>query len=163
MAEHTEQAHPNTAQTRVTVAEAAQLLGLSAEAVRSRVQRGTLKSTKEGNTVYVLLDEPAQTRPNADESNARTGTQTHPNGDQTATESVAFKVMQDQVAFLRAELERKDAILLTMAQRIPELEAAPEPRERPETASDQQGSGTAHQTDGGEAKPSWWRRVFLGE
>jgi hypothetical protein len=50
-----------------------------------------------------------------------------------------------------------------MAQRIPELEAAPEPRERPETASEQQEKGTAHPEDGGEEKSSWWRRVFLGE
>jgi hypothetical protein len=32
------------------------------------------------------------------------------------------------------ELRRKDTILMTMAQRIPELEPAPEPRESPATA-----------------------------
>src|SRR5215208_1012158 len=42
--------------TCVTVAKAAQLLGLSAEAVRSRVQRGSLESTKIEGKVYVLLD-----------------------------------------------------------------------------------------------------------
>jgi hypothetical protein len=41
---------------RVTVAEAARMLNLSAEAVRSRVQRGTLDSIKVDGTVYVLLD-----------------------------------------------------------------------------------------------------------
>jgi excisionase family DNA binding protein len=162
MAEHTEQAHPNTAQTRVTVAEAAQLLGLSAEAVRSRVQRGTLKSIKVGNTVYVLLDEPAQTRPNTDEDTA----QMPPNGD--LTEFIAS--MQDQIDTLKRELEdrkeearRKDAILMTLAQRVPELEAAPEPRESPQTSSEQQGSGTAHPEDGGAEKRSWWKRFFRVE
>jgi hypothetical protein len=38
------------------VAEAARLLNTSAEAIRSRVKRGTLESIKEGKTVYVLLD-----------------------------------------------------------------------------------------------------------
>jgi excisionase family DNA binding protein len=159
MAEHTEQAHPNTAQTRVTVAEAAQLLGLSAEAVRSRVQRGTLKSIKVGNTVYVLLDEPAQTRPNTDEDTA----QMPPNGD--LTEFIAS--MQDQIDTLKRELEdrkeearRKDAILMTLAQRVPELEAAPEPRESPVTSSEQQGSGTARSDDGEMQKRSWWKRFF---
>ena len=64
MTEQADQAHPNAVQTRVTVAEAAQLLSLSAEAVRSRVQRATLRSVKENGTVYVLLDV-AQTRPDA--------------------------------------------------------------------------------------------------
>jgi hypothetical protein len=40
---------------------------------------------------------------------------------------------------LHRELERKDAILLTMAQRIPELEVAREQRESPQTPSEQQG------------------------
>jgi hypothetical protein len=163
MAEHTEQAHPNTAQTRVTVAEAAQLLGLSAEAVRSRVQRGTVKSTKVGNTVYVLLDEPAQMRPNADEDTARTGAQAHTNSDQT--EFIAS--MQDQIDTLKRELEdrkeearRKDAILMTLAQRVPELEAAPEPRESPQTSSEQHGSVSVATDAETAEKPSWWRRFF---
>ncbi len=54
------------------------------------------------------------------------------------------------MSFLEAELEdrkeearRKDAIVMTMAQRIPELEPAPEPREEPETASEKAGRGDA--------------------
>jgi hypothetical protein len=42
--------------TRFTVAQAADVLGLSAEAVRMRIKRGTLAHVKEENTVYVLLD-----------------------------------------------------------------------------------------------------------
>ena len=115
MAEHTEQAHPNTAQTRVTVAEAAQLLGLSAEAVRSRVQRGTLKSTKVGNTVYVLLDDPAQTRPNTDEDTARTGAQAHPNVDQT--EFIAS--LEAIPAAERANMTLKQAMLRVLHKKYP--------------------------------------------
>lgn len=40
---------------RVTVAEAASILGVSVDAVRKRLQRGTLAGGKEGNTWYVLL------------------------------------------------------------------------------------------------------------
>ena len=43
---------------------------------------------------------------------------------------------------LHRELERKDAILLTMAQRIPELEVAREQRESPQRPSEQQGGRT---------------------
>src|SRR3954463_10388636 len=67
---------------RLTVSQAAEELRISAEAVRSRVKRGTLHSTKEGGTVYVLLPgclDDGQIRPGADQSEAehdRTGDQT---------------------------------------------------------------------------------------
>jgi hypothetical protein len=46
-----------------TVAEAAALLGISAEAVRGRIRRGTLPVEREGGTVYVLLNRPVTDRP----------------------------------------------------------------------------------------------------
>jgi hypothetical protein len=49
-------ADQTTPKRRFTVAEAAEVLQLSADAVRSRIKRGSLQSAKEGNTVYVLLD-----------------------------------------------------------------------------------------------------------
>jgi hypothetical protein len=128
MSERTDQTHPNGDQTQVTVAEAAQILGLSAEAVRSRLQRSTLKSTKVNGTVYVLLDA-TRTRPNADESNTQTNAQTRLDADQTAMHIVS---LQEQIDWLRREVERKDTLLMTLMQRIPELEAPSEPRESPE-------------------------------
>ena len=54
---------------RVTVAEAAEILGITAEAVRTRIKRRKLESVKQppgpGGTVYVLL-EVDPTRPNID-------------------------------------------------------------------------------------------------
>src|SRR3712207_3475819 len=41
---------------RMTVVQAASHLGISAEAVRARIQRGTLLHTKEDGKVYVLFD-----------------------------------------------------------------------------------------------------------
>ena len=43
--------------------------------------------------------------------------------------------LENEVAFLRKELERKDAILLNMTEGLGSLEAPREPRESPETAS----------------------------
>jgi hypothetical protein len=40
---------------RYTVAEAADMLEITTGAVRNRLSRGTLRSTKEDRTVYVLL------------------------------------------------------------------------------------------------------------
>ena len=51
---------------RTTVAEAARLLGISAEAVRGRIRRGTLPVEREEGTVYVLLEGVAEDRTDAD-------------------------------------------------------------------------------------------------
>jgi hypothetical protein len=143
---------------RYTVNEAAEVMGISAEAVRARINRGTLHKEKDADgTVYVRM--------NADHTHPNDRTNGHmdggTDGDHTAdhtvpNESVAFQIMQDQVAFLRAELERKDAILLTMAQRIPELEAAPEPRGDPVSPSEDSTNGESPEPE----RRSWWRRLL---
>jgi len=73
--------------------------------------------------------------------------------------------LRERVRFLEAELEnrkeesrRKDTIIMTMAQRIPELEPASEPRESPETTSEGKGSGDVPSEE--TRRSSWWRRFF---
>src|SRR3712207_9276407 len=53
---------------RTTVAEAAEVLGISAEAVCIRIRRGTIPVEWEGGTVYVLLDAPAEGRTTGDQT-----------------------------------------------------------------------------------------------
>ena len=156
MTEQADQVHPNAAQTRVTVAEAAQLLSLSAEAVRSRVQRGTLPSVKEDSTVYVLLDVD-QARPDTAQTDERAGTQTHLSGDQTEF----ITSLQDQIDWLQREVERKDTLLMSLMQRIPELEPPPEPRESPVSSSEGAGKGGGQEQQEPSQRRSWWR-VFFG-
>src|SRR5215216_7103273 len=138
---------------RVTVAEAARLLGTSAEAVRMRVKRGSLRSTKIKNTVYVLLS-PEQTRPNQKQTRGggEAANQTSDQArDQTDDRTVLLESLRSQVEFLQEELKRreevhveenrrKDTIIAQLTQRIPELEppkeATQEPRESRETASE---------------------------
>jgi excisionase family DNA binding protein len=48
------------AQRTVTIAEAAKLTGLSKDAIRSRIERGTLRVTKRGGVRRVPLDELAE-------------------------------------------------------------------------------------------------------
>jgi hypothetical protein len=68
---------------RYTVPEAAEILGLTVEAVRGRIKRDKLRSTKEDSTVYVFLDtdqiptSPTGQRPDTDQSN-RTATRYRP-------------------------------------------------------------------------------------
>src|SRR3954467_602794 len=48
------------AQRTVTIAEAARLTGLSKAAIRSRIERGSLRVSKRGGGRRVPLDEPAE-------------------------------------------------------------------------------------------------------
>ncbi len=143
---------------RYTVHEAAMMLGLSVDAVRKRAERGTLKREKgEDGAVYVLLDS-TQTgqRSNGDSS-----------GDEAATGQRLVAVLEDQVEHLRRELEarneelrRKDAILLTLAQRVPELVEAPQDGQ--EGAQRPAGSSAGVESQEEPERRSWWRRIFGG-
>ena len=145
----------------VTVADAAKLLGLSTEAVRMRVKRGTLASTRVAGTVYVLLSQP-NAGPNG-QPNGR------PNGgpnDRPNVQTALVRSLEDQVAYLRQqlatrdeELRRKDHLLAAALERIPELLPSPdaEPREVPQT--------TTEDTEGAQeaaGRRSWLYRFFFG-
>lgn len=91
---------------RVALREAADILGLSKEALRKRVIRGTLRSDTGG-------DEPP-----AHESDA------------------LISEMRSRIQFLEDELQRKDAILLNMTEAMkalssPPQEAPSEKRQKP--------------------------------
>ncbi len=69
--------------------------------------------------------------------------------------------LRKEVEDWKEEARCKDAIIMTMAQRIPELEPAkeptPEPRESPETASV---GAEGVEVPFEEKQRSWWRRLF---
>jgi hypothetical protein len=156
---------------RVTVAEAAQLLGMSAEAVRMRVKRGSLKSAKIKGTVYVLMDA-EQTRPNIDQTGGDSNMGSERTDEQTRDRTALVDVLRSDVEFLREELKRreevhaeesrrKDTIIAQLTQRIPELEPPSEPQEAPVTPSEDPAKGTAtpEQQEPSQRRP-WWRAFF---
>ena len=136
---------------RVTVSEAADILGITAEAVRTRIKRGRLDSVKDpprpGGTVYVLL-EADQTRPNTDptlQGQDQTTDQTHPDAAELREELV--DELRDRVRYLERALEvereartderrRHDTLMAQLMQRIPELDAPREPPGVPEAAAE---------------------------
>lgn len=120
----------STTKQWVTVPEAARILGISPEAVRSRIQRGTLLKDKEADgTVYVRL--------NGTQSRSNDGRTTVQSIDES--ESVYVEELREQIAFLREvintrdeelsrerearieEKRRHDTIVLQLTHRIPEL------------------------------------------
>lgn len=176
---------PNT--RRVTVAEAAERLGITAEAVRTRIKRGRLDSVKvppdRTGTVYVLL-QADQTGPNIDPtSQGQDQTADQPRGRdelvETLREQVAYLqgviAVRDQELQQRAEeirrrdsaLEREQQLTAMFATRLGELEAptveATEARPTHDPTPAPEGAQAA--TEGAEAggeRRTWWRRVLGG-
>lgn len=165
---------------RVTVAEASEILGITAEAVRTRIKRGKLDSVKEppdrSGTVYVLL-QPDQTRPDIDptlQGQDRTNDQTPLV--ETLREQVAYLqgviATRDQELALRAEeirrrdtaLEREQQLAAMFAERLRALEAPESSSEAPEAAeTGEQSRGQRSDAGGAQeegARKPWWRRVF---
>ena len=153
------QDRPQDSLDRVTVAEAADRLGLTQDAVRKRVARGTIRHGKDQDgRIYVYVS-PSDTSSKTDQDKV----QDEP-GHSEANRYIAS--LEDQINFLRRELERKDAILLRMAERIPELEPAREPQNQAESAESRSDRGTASEEPSESHKinerqqRSWWRRWF---
>ena len=174
----TDQPTSETTDQRVTVADAALLLGISEDAVRSRLRRGTLRRKTGGDgTVFVVLgtDRPASNqRPTDDRlTNQQNDRQTagqpidghvdRRRGSETYRDELVG-ALRDEVDHLRDQLDReRDAsaelrrIVAGLVQRVPELEAAPEPRNAPKTASE----GTVNGNVPSEPeRVSWLRRLL---
>jgi hypothetical protein len=152
---------------RLTVAQAADRLGMSEGAVRSRIKRGTLPTERERGTVYVVLGGEL----------AGGGPAGEPPADHRLINSYAERVESLERA-LEAEREanrENRRIIAGLVNRVPEL-AAPEreagtaegypvPAESPETASGAGAEeGPPEESEGPEERSSrpergypWWR------
>ena len=153
-----QQDSPQDVLDRLTVAQAADRLGITQDAVRKRIARGTLRHDKDHEgRLFVYLDtferEPKTTQENGQDGESKTVLDT---GQDKYTGG-----LEDQIGFLRQELERKDAIIMSLTQRIPELEATPERREGHVTASEEapKGEERAEQQQPSQRR-SWWRAFF---
>lgn len=116
---------------RVSVAEAAERLGVSQDAVYKRIKRGTIPWDKgDDDKTYVYVDDVDRSIDSARQSTDRAASASN-----YVSKDELLAEIRARVRFLEEELQRKDAILLSLTHRIPELEeASPEPREEPETA-----------------------------
>src|SRR3954447_18968745 len=126
---------------RVPVNAAAGILGISTEATRQRIKRGSLATERDadGNVLVLLKD--VGMRTNSDSTNT-TGDGTH---DGTVDLSDLLESKDETIMLLRQQIEaereanRENRRLLAAAlERIPAIEA-PEPRDAPETPSEGEG------------------------
>ena len=110
---------------RVTVAEAAVRLGVKEQAVRKRIHRGTLLHDKDDDgRVYVYLD------PEDGSTGMGKGTSSSDTSSSDTSMSTLVQILQEQLVYLRQEAEdwkeearRKDTIIMSLTQHIPELGA----------------------------------------
>jgi excisionase family DNA binding protein len=155
--------HPAT--RRVSVDQAARALGLSVDAVRKRVQRGTIPHEKDGaGRVRIILDGPDIASTLRDESPDTTG---QPPDALIAAKDETIGELRDRVEALERQLDarqeeirRRDILLANLVERVPQLEAPQAPRDAPRAAG-----GGAEGQEGPfaeEDRPerSWWRRWF---
>jgi hypothetical protein len=155
---------PQANQERLTVAQAAAALGITEGAVRSRIKRGTLPTTKERGTVFVLW------------GGGTSKAKRPPNIGVPGDQSELIASLQDQVRYLREQLDaerearteerrRHDTVVAQLTSKIPAIEAPQEAAESPETAAEEPEraeprSSTAEPQEG--VQRPWWRRVFGG-
>jgi excisionase family DNA binding protein len=141
-------------QRRVTASEAAELLGISEGAVRMRVKRGTLPSTREGGRLYVLLN-------------------TDPTTEQERPHDRTHDRTSELIATLRKQLEEANErdrenrrIIAALTSRIPAIEAPAETPEASETVEQEPERAESHSATVEPQKAvqrrPWWRRMLGG-
>ena len=135
--------------TAVTVAVAAEHLGITKEAVRKRISRGTLHSDKGADGVVRVYIPVSRTTGDAEKP--------------TSTSDALISEMRDRLRYVEGQLEAERQahaearrIIAGLVERIPALEA-PESPERP-APTDTPTEAPSEPQEG--VKSPWWRRMF---
>jgi len=137
---------------RLSVAEAAQVLGISQQAVHGRIKRETIEHEKgEDGKIYVYVED----------NGVESGVGNHVVNDYITSLKSEIESLKHDREVWQEEARRKDTIIMALTNRIPELEASPEsPPDAPESPpkdSDTQSRGVIPPD---QDRPSWWRRIF---
>jgi excisionase family DNA binding protein len=162
----------DTSQDRVTIQEAARRLGVKEDAVRKRIQRGSMRHEKaEDGRVYVWVD--------AAQDTAQDARHTSQDAYRDTSQDERLDDLREQVAYLRRQLDeerearrRADMILAQLSQANAEqartiraIEALQEPPGASETVEESPESAEPRSYAPGREEPAqeprpWWRRMF---
>ena len=153
---------------RLSVAQAAEVLGVTQAAVYKRIQRGTIEHDKDSEgRVFVYLDaadipsDKSMDEPDASTDMSMDGSNS---AELIAELRTHNEHLRQEVEAWREEARRKDTILMTMAQRIPELEPAKdsssEAAESPISSSEEPDKGNHPEQQEPSQRRSWWRAFF---
>jgi hypothetical protein len=142
------------------VAEAADALGITVDAIRSRVKRGTIAHERKGGRVYVLLGAD-ESRPGHDQDTDQGGDQGTTAPEDRTAELIA--TLQEQLQAERQAHAEARRLLAAALERIPAIEAPQEASESPETVEGAPERTEPRPATGGAqegVQRPWWRRMF---
>jgi hypothetical protein len=151
---------------RVDLKEAAELLDTTSEAIRKRAKRGTIPfEVGNDGKLYVWVDgQVDEEHDRVDDAAGRVDERVD-----GQYRDLLLEHMSGEIDHLREELrEEREAnrenrrIIAGLVQRVPEIEASPEPRETPQTATDGTSGSGGRDEDTGPEQRSWWWRWLLG-
>jgi hypothetical protein len=135
-------------------------LGITVDAVRSRVKRGTIDHERKGGRVYVLLGDD-EARPGHDQDTDQGGDQGTTAAEDRTDELIA--TLREQLQAERQAHAEARRIIAGLVERIPAIDAPQEASEASETVEEK--------PERAEPRPAtvesqesvqrpWWRRVF---
>jgi hypothetical protein len=148
---------------RASIREAAELLSTTVDAIRKRVQRGTIPYEKASDgRVWILLDAVQDS----------TGHRQDTDQPQSATDALISQ-MQERITSLERQLDQEREansehrrLLLRALERIPpQLEVPSQARESPQTDREEPERAEPRPATGGAqegARRPWWQRWFGG-
>jgi hypothetical protein len=148
-----------TSGNRVSVYEAAEVMGVTVDAIRKRISRRTIPHERdEDGRVWVLLDTDQDAASNV-----------HDAGQPPSDSTALISEMRGRIEDLRDQLEAERQghaearrLLMAALERIPPALEAPGDaetvEEAPEGAEPRPAAGGAQET----AQRPWWRRMFGG-
>jgi excisionase family DNA binding protein len=139
---------------KMSVAEAAEALGITRDAVYKRVERNKIRHERSSDgQLYVYVDKSKESqRPDVQSEYS------------TLTSALEARIesLERQLEAERGSSAELRRLLAAALERIPpQLEAPPEPRESPETATVEEAEPRPGSGQEGAQRP-WWRRVFGG-
>lgn len=147
---------------RVSVPQAADHLGTTVDAIRKRVQRGTIPHEKDQDgRVWILLDT-GRPRQDNDQDTGRPQSER----DALISEMRAHNAtLQEQLEAERQAHAEARRIIAGLVERIPPaIEPPREARESPETAREEPEASEPRSATGGPQTDNtpqpWWRRIF---
>ena len=148
------------ARRRLTVAQAAEAMGVTVDAIRARIKRETIEHVREGGRVYIILgtdqDDTSHDQ-DYDQYTAQSGAQPETG---PAYRDELVEELRDRVRALEEANRENRRIIAGLIQRVPQLEAPRDERDARETVSEDFGGTETPAGDTGEPRRSWWRRFF---
>ena len=144
------------------MAEAADALGITVDAVRSRIKRRTIDHERKGGRVYVLLGGD-ESRPGHDQHTDQVTDQGARESEDRTAELIA--TLREQLQAERQAHAEARRIIAGLVERIPAIEAPQEAseasetvEEEPERAEPRPATGEAQEV----VQRPWWKRIFTG-